>query len=67
MVLSYLEHGLETDAFLQTGWLPADQASHHWIQMNPGTTLIYWRVLTFRDGQWLASETATFNGVDCPA
>lgn len=66
LVLSYVPGGLETDAFLQTGPLPADQTSYHWIQMNPGTGPRTWRVLTLRGDAWVPSETATFHGVDCP-
>ena len=66
LVLSYVPGGLETDAFLQTAPLPADQASYHWIQMNPGTGPRTWRVLTLRGDAWVPSETATFHGVDCP-
>jgi hypothetical protein len=65
LVLSYVPGGLETDAFLQTGPLPADQTSYHWIQMNPGTGPRTWRVLTLRGESWVPSETATFHGVDC--
>ena len=66
LVLSYLEGGLDTDAFVPSPALPADRSSYHWIQMGPGTETRYWRVLTYRDGEWLPSETATFPGVDCP-
>lgn len=66
LVLSYVPGGLETDAFLQTGPLPADQTSYHWIQMNPGTGPRTWRVLTLRGDSWVPSDTATFHGVDCP-
>jgi hypothetical protein len=66
LVLSYVPGGLETDAFLRTGTLPADQSSYHWTQMNPGTGPRTWRVLTKRGDTWVRSETATFHGVDCP-
>jgi hypothetical protein len=67
LALSYLEGGLDTDAFVPSPALPADQASYHWTHLNPGTETRYWRVLTYRDGRWWPSETATFTGVDCSA
>ena len=66
LVLSYLRDGLDTDAFVQTPPLPADQSSYHWVHLDPGTEPRYWRVLTKHGETWLPSETATFPGVDCP-
>jgi len=66
LVLSYLQGGLDTDAFVQTPPLPADQASYHWIHLDPGTEPRYWRVLTRYGETWVPSDTATFRGVDCP-
>ena len=65
LVLSYLPDGLDTDAFVQTPALPADQSDYHWIHLNPGDGVRHWRVLTLHDGEWVASDTATFDGMAC--
>jgi len=65
LVLSYLPSGLDTDAFVQSPALPADQADYHWIHLNPDTGVRHWRVLTLHEGEWVASDTATFDGGVC--
>lgn len=65
LVLSYLPGGLDTDAFVQSPVLPADQADYHWIHLNPDTGVRHWRVLTRHGDEWVASDTATFDGVVC--
>lgn len=65
LVLSYLEGGLDTDAFVQTPVLPPDQDEYHWIHLSPGGVR-HWRVLTRHGDEWVASETATFADIPCP-
>lgn len=65
LVLSDLPAGLDSGAFVQTPPLAPSQSSYRWRRLNPGTAPRYWRVLTRHGDAWAASETSTFNGVEC--
>ena len=65
LVLSYLPDGLDTDAYVQTPSLPPDQSEYHWVHLNPGTGQRHWRVLTRHGEEWVASQTASFDGIVC--
>lgn len=58
--------GFENNAYTLSDPLAADQSSLRWTDLS-GQAIHYWRVLTRYGQEWVASETAQFEGPTCVA
>ncbi len=65
VVVSLFRDGFSTGDYALSDALAPGQSGLDWTQVQ-GDALHFWKVLTLREGQWLASETALFQGLSCP-
>lgn len=64
VAVSARKDGLDTGNYTTSEVLPPDRSTYSLRDSQPGG-IYYWRVLTRRDGGWVGSATAQFEGPTC--
>ena len=64
VAVATLADGFDTNRYTVTDELASDTSTFRISPVEPGG-IYYWRVLTWNDGEWSASDTSTFTGPTC--